>query len=387
MNTSSWSPRLPVFPTKLWAIAPLGLVCVTLSGCPSPAGPPVGRDSGPPRPIDAGPPPVDGGPVCEGTPTPCSSRTSATCTNGCHAFACTGSPDPCSRRFDISTCHADPYCFWDSRNGCEGDPNACFNWSDRSNCVRTGCDWDDTEPCMGGPAPTPCASLSSAACAAVPGCVPFGTSADAGPPDAGPPDAPPDTGPVCPDPGCNPLDPAACSTGTTCLPGTTGPWRCQPFSGTSALGERCLTPTACEAGGFCTAFAGTTAFECRAVCGADSDCGASGVCAGLGAFDHLCVGACLSRTECDIVAQDCPVGEMCSGYYDSRTDTVVPVCIPAGTQREYGTCMVSANCSPGMLCFTIGSFRSCHRICETSSVCSISSDTCSGVYHDLTFCN
>ncbi len=193
-----------------------------------------------------------------------------------------------------------------------------------------------------------------------------------------------DAGPACSDVGCDPLDPEACGS-QSCLPlSPDSPWSCVSTFGASGVGERCGSLGECQRGLLCTSFSDSF-FRCRTICGRDADCEAGQTCAALGNFGHACAGACLATHECDPLTQDCASdSEMCSVYYDTRTELLHTICIPRGGSGEYAYCTRQSICRAGTIC--VPSYSQCRRVCRFSSDCT-GSDTCTGDYHGLRYCN
>jgi hypothetical protein len=168
------------------------------------------------------------------------------------------------------------------------------------------------------------------------------------------------------------LDPGACGAGKACsIVDSDGKLGCAT-PGTTAFHQPCADLSACVAGSGCLGLS-STSLTCLPFCerGGVDTCPTGSACTGT--FQTVAgeIGLCLPAATCDIVT-----GTGCSGTLgcyvgDSKGN---PVCVPAGTTTEGGSCATSDNCLPGLVC----SKSVCRKLCHDNSVCT-SPTTCQGV--------
>jgi hypothetical protein len=81
---------------------------------------------------------------------------------------------------------------------------------------------------------------------------------------------------------------------------------------------------------------------------------------------------------CDILGQNCGVGEKCVDTFDSEGNSTGAGCFIAGTVKEGGTCTVQTDanvllddCRPGLVCSNLGAnaVPECRRICASDGDC------------------
>lgn len=396
------------------------LFALVLAGCgDAPTPDEGGLDAS--TPIDAYVPP-DAGPVCEGTPPRCDTHATADACSaaGCRRFPCSGTPTRCIYHDTNTDCVAATGCWWSYElHRCEGDPDSCGAHPDRNHCLWSGCDWSDDAPCTG--EPRPCASLSASECLVAPGCSPVGAS-DAGPPDGGGDagatgeldgghvDASTDSGldastpdAGCPDVrGCDPIDPTTCPAGESCRTATTiaagdhgNDWTCRPLAGvTFAEGEPCSDYDQCAPGTFCSLYGvGSANAVCRRLCESDAECSTDQLCSvavsRLGRMQS-CVGTCVDRAACDLIAQDCPDGQRCALFRDPHWtgNDYVTLCVPYGGSTDTTPCNVYYDCAPGSVCVqsAVGTTGTCRRVCDPRDPRCATSTACTGSFLDLAYC-
>ncbi|MGE0786274.1 MAG: hypothetical protein AB7S26_11345 [Sandaracinaceae bacterium] len=213
---------------------------------------------------------------------------------------------------------------------------------------------------------------------------PPGTGTDAGPPitgtDAGPPitgtDAgPPMTGtdagpppPMCSESPCRLVAPqCGCAVGQGCTVDATDHVACGP-RGPEAAGQTCSGPTACQAGLYCLANAGSQGV-CSPFCDSDAMCGPNAIC-GIRLADSggaPIPGATLCSIACDpITASGCPTGQGCAILQEtSGARRGFTMCRPQGSGYDYDPCTTEEDCETGHFC---GS-GSCVPLCRNDLDC------------------
>ncbi len=374
---------VPLYSPPMRRMRTMGLVALTLlSGCPG--GTPDTRPDVPFVPRDV--PPMDLGmpdvppPVCTGTAAPCTGAGS--CAPGCYQRACTGTPTSCRARFDYADCRADLECTWDSREmRCDGDfVTGCFGYTSRDPCRWNGCEWSDSAPCEGTPAP--CETLDVASCVGAPGCRVIG--ADGGT-DAGrdaPVDAPADAGSPCMVRGsCDPFASRPCPSGQACIPDRVEGTRCVTLGfSPDPEGSVCSVDNDCAAGLGC--MGGPGGLRCRRLCrgGSTTDCRTAGtVCGAIYDASDSCLRYCMQG--CDLYTQDCPTGQACVSFAPATGEPRVIACLDEGTVAIGGSCAYADECVRGGAC--IGGF--CRELCSATIDCA--AGTCAGISTSgLTYC-
>jgi hypothetical protein len=168
------------------------------------------------------------------------------------------------------------------------------------------------------------------------------------------------------------LDLKACGGGKSCgVIDSTGKLGCMT-PGSTALLQPCSDTSACVAGSGCFGLSGS-ALSCLAFCQAGGDpCAKGSACTGTFKTSGGTIGLCLATASCDIVT-----GIGCSGTNGCYIGDTAgnPVCVPAGTAVEGGTCSTADQCLPGLVCkLTI-----CRQLCHTGTTCTNKSTTCQGV--------
>ena len=183
-------------------------------------------------------------------------------------------------------------------------------------------------------------------------------------------------------PGCDPAMAASCGAGKTCFVNcTAGEGMCVP-AGPAGPGQACDDNTACVQGTQCFDYS-TTEVQCNVkvclkFCAHDADCmSATGVGLGPGSVcmgpvdcgnkptgHHTCTFACDPRGD---GKTGCPAGLACFlvGEHDQIDCRCPP---PTSVKKEGDDCVVFQDCSPGLICTTMGAMpRKCRRICKPGS--------------------
>jgi hypothetical protein len=168
------------------------------------------------------------------------------------------------------------------------------------------------------------------------------------------------------------LDPAACGAGKACsIVASDGKLGCAT-PGTTAFFQPCADQSACVAGSGCFG-ASATSLTCLPFCdhGGDDTCPTGSACTATFQTVAGVIGLCMPSASCDIVS-----GTGCSGnlgcYVGDSSGN--PVCVAPGATTEGGSCAVSNDCLPGLVC----SKSVCRKLCHDSTVCT-SPATCKGV--------
>ena len=149
--------------------------------------------------------------------------------------------------------------------------------------------------------------------------------------------------------------------------------------GSSNGGSICSTSSSCANGGWyqvCTSADGSqcsyrTSSGQSFACSACSDCNDAAVAA---------LNWCQNSTapSCDVLGQNCGVGEKCADTFDSEGNSTGAGCFIAGTVAEGGTCTVQSyanvlldDCRPGLICSDRGAnaVPECRRICARDADC------------------
>jgi hypothetical protein len=168
------------------------------------------------------------------------------------------------------------------------------------------------------------------------------------------------------------LDPDACGAGKACSiidPG--GKLGCA-VPGTTGFHQPCANLSSCVAGSGCLGLSATS-LTCLPFCerGGTDTCPKGSACTGTFKTSAGDIGLCMPNATCDIVTgAGCPGTQGCY-VGDSKGN---PVCVTAGKTTEGGSCTVSNNCIPGLVC----SKSICRRLCHDDSPCT-SPNTCQGV--------
>jgi len=168
------------------------------------------------------------------------------------------------------------------------------------------------------------------------------------------------------------LDRDACGAGKACsIVDSDGKLGCAT-PGTTAFHQPCTDLSACVAGSGCLGLS-STSLTCLPFCarGVTDTCPKGSACTGTFKTVAGEIGLCMPSVTCDIVS-----GTGCSGTLgcyvgDSKGN---PVCVAAGKTTEGGSCTISNNCIPGLVCSKLV----CRKLCHDSSVCT-SPATCQGV--------
>ena len=139
--------------------------------------------------------------------------------------------------------------------------------------------------------------------------------------------------------------------------------------GGAAAGDACMLE--CDAGGYDDCGPGlacdplsTGERHCAVLCTTNDPCGPGRFCLEIEAGDGFVFGVC--ALSCDLVAQDCGVGEMCVPDGDAS------VCVPAGPGGPGDECADEFDCNVESFCAEAGSFGCpedggcCVELCDTA---------------------
>jgi hypothetical protein len=150
-------------------------------------------------------------------------------------------------------------------------------------------------------------------------------------------------------------------------------------NGGSTLSNCYSTSSTCANGGWyqvCSSADGTQ-------CGYRTSDGHSFACSACSDCNDAAVAAltwCSNSTapSCDIIGQNCGVGEKCVDTFDSEGNSTGAGCFIAGTVVDGGTCTVERDsnvllddCRPGLVCSELGAngVPECRRICAKDGDC------------------